>query len=112
MKPAPDWRDALASLAGTLPDDGPSTPAPEPEPAPAAIGRLHIAYERKGRGGKEATIIYGFECDDATLASLASRMKRDLATGGSCRDGEILLQGDRREAARQWLSRNLGVKAK
>lgn len=70
-----------------------------------------LFYERKGRGGKEATIIAGFEVDDSELADIASTIKKRLGAGGSARDGEILVQGDRREALRQLLPK-LGFKVK
>lgn len=70
-----------------------------------------LFYERKGRGGKEATIIAGFDVDDIELAEIASTIKKRLGAGGSARDGEILVQGDRREALRQLLPK-LGFKVK
>ena len=95
-----DWKDALSSLAATLP----AAPGPEAT-APATPGisgpkppTLDIYYERKGRGGKQATIIAGFgdETPDDTIADLAAAIKKRLGCGGSSRGGEILLQGDRR----------------
>lgn len=38
-------------------------------------------------------------------------MKNALGTGGSARGGEILIQGERREAVAQWL-RSHGYKVK
>lgn len=59
--------------------------------------KLSVAIEKKGRGGKIATIIYGFTGDDHEVAETAALLKQKLATGGSSRGGEILLQGDVRE---------------
>lgn len=60
--------------------------------------RLDIILEKKGRAGKQATIIAGFEnVSDSDIQSLASDIKRRLGTGGSARGGEILIQGDRRK---------------
>lgn len=65
---------------------------------------VSIFYERKGRHGKEATIIAGLDSlSDDDLACLASTLKRRLGTGGSARGGEILLQGDRRDEVRRIL---------
>lgn len=59
--------------------------------------RLDIILEKKGRAGKQATIIAGFEgVSDDDIQSVASDIKRRLGTGGSARGGEILIQGDRR----------------
>ncbi len=59
--------------------------------------KLNVSMEKKGRGGKTATIIYGFTSDDEEIASVAAVLKRRLGIGGSSRGGEILLQGDVRE---------------
>ncbi len=65
-----------------------------------------LFFERKGRAGKEATII---ECDntmsDDQVTDLAADLKRALGTGGSVRPPEILLQGDRRTRLREILSK-------
>lgn len=60
--------------------------------------RLDIFFEKKGRGGKKATIVAGFPdgMEDDDIAALASRLKQKLGAGGSARGGEILIQGDRR----------------
>lgn len=65
--------------------------------------KLSIAMERKGRGGKTATIIFGFTGDDREVAQTATRLKQRLGIGGSARGGEILLQGDVREKVKPLL---------
>lgn len=72
---------------------------------------LHVVVERKGRGGKTATIIEGFECDDEQIKHIAKELKSTLGTGGSARGGEILIQGDCRERVRDAL-RSMGFKLK
>jgi len=63
-----------------------------------------LHFERKGRGGSPATIISGLgTLPDARLKALASTLKSKLAVGGSCRGGEILVQGDRRAQLRALL---------
>lgn len=99
-----DWKEALGK-AFNLPS-GEENQAPEPveDPAPKAGAveqqgsqRLDIVLERKGRGGKQATIVTGFTCDDEALKQVASQLKRTLGVGGSARGGEILIQGDFRQ---------------
>lgn len=105
---------ALDALRATLPDGaGPDTgDTATAEPHIAATQVLAVFYERKGRGGKEATIIV---CPDSMSAAdteaLAAKLKRTLGTGGSCRGGEILLQGDRRKPLRDILEK-LGFKVR
>ena len=55
---------------------------------------MSIAFERKGRGGKQATIVTGFVADDEAVKQVASQLKRTLGVGGSARGGEVLIQGD------------------
>lgn len=108
-----DWQSRLAALRDSMGDSAPDdTPSPE-ETAPQAPRqqrRLDIILERKGRAGKTATIIAGFDLPDDAVADIASRLKRALGTGGSSRGGEILIQGDRRADVLRWLNEN-GFKA-
>lgn len=108
-----DWRDALSALAPSAPEASrPETDVQRPSPAEAkSAGTLTLFYERKGRGGKQATIIAGFTCTDSELKEVASALKQRLATGGSARGGEILIQGDRRAEAAAAL-RSMGYKVK
>ena len=100
-----DWKDTLKSMAGSLPEGDEPIAEPEKEtPAPAKrTDRLSVSIERKGRGGKTATIIAGFTCSDDELRAIASRLKNRLATGGSARGGEILIQGDRQLQVKEFL---------
>lgn len=102
---ATDWKDALGAL---LPDDYTPEPQTAPEPEAKPWPRLVVTLDRK-RAGKTATIISGFSPDDPRAATLAAELKRALATGGSSRDGEILVQGDRVEAVKAFL-RKKGAK--
>lgn len=110
-----DWRDILGA---TLSDDDRSLLAQEAEAAESVQspkltqkGSLKIIVERKGRAGKTATIICGFTVSDSRLKEIATSLRQKLGCGGSSRDSEILLQGDRREAAKRHLSA-LGFKVK
>ncbi|WP_279150440.1 translation initiation factor [Muribaculum intestinale] len=100
-----DFRDTLRALLdnGGMPVE--EAVGCEPDAVSQASGkeymskaRLDIFFEKKGRGGKKATIIAGFPdgMDDDDIATLASGLKQKLGAGGSARGGEILIQGDRR----------------
>lgn len=103
-----DWKDKLASLAADLPQGEALYDQGAPS-APISPRKANIFYERKGRGGKEVTIIADTTLGDDELLALASDLKKQLGAGGSCRGGEILIQGDRRKAVSAFL-RSLGFK--
>jgi translation initiation factor 1 len=60
-------------------------------------GIIRIRREVKGRKGKTITTISGFLIDADELRNLASQLKRRCGTGGSEKDGIIIIQGDHRE---------------
>ena len=98
---ANDWQSSLQQFLDANPDlpQG-DEHAAEPSSAPKRPKtRLQVVIERKGRGGKTATIIAGFDdsTPDEEITSLAARLKQRLGTGGSARGGEILIQGERRK---------------
>lgn len=107
-----DWKDSLSALKGTLPqgDAEPVAEAPVVEEKVNAQN-LIVSFEKKGRGGKAATIISGFTCDLESVREIADTLKKKLATGGSYREEEILIQGDKRDAAVECLKK-MGHKAK
>ena len=105
------WREALGAL---LPDTPAADVPQDAEPAPGQeteTARLDVVVERKGRGGKTATIVAGFTVSDEAVAEIASQLKRRLGTGGSARGGEILIQGDRADAVVKALT-DMGMKAR
>ncbi|MDE7153322.1 MAG: translation initiation factor [Muribaculaceae bacterium] len=105
-----DWKDKLSALQSTLPQ-GEEAPVPSANEPAAGLPRLDIWFEKKGRGGKQATIITGFTCDDEELKAVATKLKQKLGTGGSARGGEILIQGDRRSQLPELLAQ-LGYKSR
>ena len=112
-----DWKDALGKAFNMpVPDETDVTDAAEAQDKGDAVQqqgktRLDIVLEKKGRGGKQATIVTGFTCDDESLKEVASRLKRSLGVGGSARGGEILIQGDFRQRVLDELQK-MGFKAR
>ena len=100
-----DWKEALSGLK--MPDaeeeNRPEAEATPEQPEKSPADKLSIFIEKKGRGGKTATIIAGFTCDDKRLQATARELKQKIGTGGSARGGEILLQGEWREKAKDLL---------
>jgi translation initiation factor 1 len=58
--------------------------------------QLIVRLETKHRGGKAVTIVEGFVGSDADLATLGKILKTKCGTGGSVKDGQIIVQGDNR----------------
>jgi Translation initiation factor 1 (eIF-1/SUI1) and related proteins len=55
---------------------------------------ISVRRETKGRGGKEATVVWNVPGGPDDLKTLAKALKRRLGTGGSAKQGEIVIQGD------------------
>lgn len=68
--------------------------------------KLRIKLETKHRAGKAVTIIGGFIGNDEDKEDLVRKMKTFCGTGGSYKDGEMLVQGDQRDKIVQWLLKN------
>ena len=66
----------------------------EQESIPNNQQKLIAKLERKGRGGKVVTIVEGFVGSDDDLKDLGKMLKNKCGTGGSVKDGEIIMQGD------------------
>lgn len=75
----------------------------EKETIPAANQKLRILLDRKQRAGKSVTLVEGFVGKDADREELGRKLKAFCGTGGSVKDGEILVQGDNREKILHWL---------
>ena len=68
--------------------------------------KLRIWLETKHRAGKAATVVKGFIGMDEDLEYLSKKLKSFCGTGGSAKDGEIIIQGDQRKKVLQWLLKN------
>lgn len=60
-------------------------------------GIVRVRREVKGRKGKTVTTISGIPLAEDGLKELASDFKRRCGTGGSVKDGVIIIQGDHRD---------------
>ena len=83
-----------APASGTGPAGPGAAPAkPEPPKGPAwAVVRM----ERKGRGGKEATIVEKLGLSPPELERWCKELKQSLGCGGVVEGDTIVLQGDLR----------------
>ena len=76
------------------------------ETLPPAQQNLRVKLETKHRAGKTVTLIDGFVGTDDDAEKLGKQLKNLCGTGGSVKDGEIIVQGDHREKVLQFLIKN------
>lgn len=74
--------------------------------------KLKVKLETKHRGGKTVTLVDGFTGKEEDLEDLGKKLKNYCGTGGSAKDGEIIVQGDQRDKVLQWLLKNGYTNAK
>ena len=107
-----DWKKRLGVVFSTNPD---FTYEEETEQEPATLApekqNLIVSIDRKGRGGKQVTLVTGFVGTADDLSELGRTLKVKCGVGGSAKDGEITIQGDFRDRVVSIL-KDLGYKAK
>ena len=108
-----DWKSRLGVVFSTNPDFNYSTDEQEEvvELLPPGKQRLIVTIDRKKRAGKQVTLIDGFIGPQDALEDLCKKLKTKCGTGGSAKDGAILIQGDMRDKVVAFLI-NAGYNAK
>lgn len=88
-------RDFSGGLVySTNPDALQPNPFKEQETIPNNQQKLKVKLDTKQRAGKVVTLIEGFVGTQEDLESLSKVLKTKCGTGGSAKDGLILIQGD------------------
>jgi translation initiation factor 1 len=76
------------------------------ETLPANQQKLKVRLDTKQRAGKAVTLVENFIGKAEDLEDLGKKLKNFCGTGGSVKDRDIIIQGDQREKALQWLLKN------
>ena len=107
-----DWKKRLGVVFSTNPDfkyeEEEQEEAVTLEPSKQ---NLIVGIDRKGRAGKQVTLITGFVGTNDDLAELGRTLKVKCGVGGSAKDGEITIQGDFRDRIVAIL-KDMGYRAK
>ncbi len=69
----------------------------EQETLPPGEQRLYVLIDRKKRKGKEVTLVTGFVGSEDDMKALGKHLKSKCGVGGSVKDGEIIIQGNKRD---------------
>ena len=99
----------LLKGVGVSVNDAPPPPAQPPttgsSPAMDFGGakKLVVRRERKGRGGKTATVVEGIRVSPSALERMARELRRALGCGATVEDGCLVVQGDQVERVERWL---------
>ena len=71
--------------------------------APRGPARAVVRLERKGRGGKEVTVVEQLALPPAALREWLKSLKAALGCGGAVEGDALVLQGDHRDRVRALL---------
>jgi translation initiation factor 1 len=61
---------------------------------PQSACQVRVNLERQGRGGKTATVVRGVVLPEAEFSALGQRLRQACGSGGTAKDGLLVLQGD------------------
>lgn len=90
-----DWKERLNVVYSTNPDfKYENTEDEEIDTPDKKQQKLRVSIEKKGRGGKTATLVNRFIGTEDDLKELGKMLKTKCGVGGSVKDGEIIIQGE------------------
>jgi translation initiation factor 1 len=90
---------------GTAPAPPAARPSPPTEDAVdfGGAAKIVLRREKKGRGGKTATVIEGIKLPPSGLERIARDLKRALGCGATVEGTTIVVQGDLSARIEPWL---------
>jgi translation initiation factor 1 len=101
-----DFNNPFAGLNSAGLPPGSSSPPKKTQLAHKSRGRVDIIRSTKGRGGKTVTVVKNFVgIGLPEKEKLAKEMQKACGTGGTVKDGQIEIQGDKREEVARILTR-------
>lgn len=93
-----DWKKRLNIVYSTNPDFKYEEESEEPQTTLLPEKqKLRVKTDRRNRAGKTVTLVTGFTGNNDDLTELGKKLKTRCGTGGSAKDGEIIIQGDFKE---------------
>lgn len=108
MKKSENVRLVYSSVAGRIcrgcgePERGCRCAEESSAPVPnRPVAKLRM--EKKGRGGKTVTVVFGLPANAAFLKELSQELKRACGAGGAVTEDGVELQGDLRDRVRAHL---------
>ena len=101
-----DFNNPFAGLNSAGLPPGSSSHPKKPEPDHKSRGRVDIIRNTKGRGGKTVTVVKNFVgIGLPEKEKLAKEIQKACGAGGTVKDGQIEIQGDKREEVARILTR-------
>ena len=109
------FHNPFGALAHLRPDPKPdppketASPKPSTEPRAVTVPRAVVRMERKGRGGKDVTILEQINLNPTLRQRWLKELKAALGCGGVIEGDSIVLQGDHRKRLPDLLAK-MGVR--
>lgn len=98
-----DWKSKLGNMVFSTNEDYEWDASEEEDTLVPSEQQLIAKIEKKGRGGKTVSIVEGFVGNQDDLKNLAKELKNKCGTGGSVKDGQIIIQGNVRDKIMEYL---------
>ncbi len=76
------------------------------EKVPINEQKIKVSISTKHRAGKVVTLVTNVIASEKEKEQISKELKTFCGTGGSFKDGEIIIQGDQRDRTLQWLHKN------